>query len=305
MLAPTTVAFTGNGQMLDVGNIVDQNAPLNQGLLGWWPYVLQLSGGGTRWYNLVAPQHGVLTNMALPPTSTSGWGRRTLRPGGFGDVGFDGTNDEVDITGILGTRLTGLRLTVALWFNPTSLSSAVVFDATTAGNKHLLLFLEIASTTTGSVAIGDTVDINLTFSPAWTTGQWQHLVMTSDGTTVRVYRNGAQNASATGAFGTGITTATWVVGSDSPSGLGVPFTGRMDDVRLYNRPLSAKEVLALYQASRTGYHRELRWLVPRLWSVVVAAGGGGGRTTKNIRSFGLGMQHGMGFGVPAGGRYLP
>jgi hypothetical protein len=30
-----------------------------------------------------------------------------------------------------------------------------------------------------------------------------------------------------------------------------------------------------------------------------------GRTTLNIHSFGLGMQHGMGFGMPAGGRYLP
>lgn len=29
-----------------------------------------------------------------------------------------------------------------------------------------------------------------------------------------------------------------------------------------------------------------------------------GRTTKNVHSFGLGMQHGMGLGMPAGGRYV-
>ncbi len=29
-----------------------------------------------------------------------------------------------------------------------------------------------------------------------------------------------------------------------------------------------------------------------------------GRTTKNIHSFGLGIQHGIGFGMPAGGRYI-
>jgi hypothetical protein len=31
----------------------------------------------------------------------------------------------------------------------------------------------------------------------------------------------------------------------------------------------------------------------------------GVRITKNVHSFGLGMQHGMGLRLPAGGRYLP
>jgi hypothetical protein len=47
------------------------------------------------------------------------------------------------------------------------------------------------------------------------------------------------------------------VGSDLGTG---GMCGIVDEVRLYNRELSASEMRQLYQAARTGYQRELNWL---------------------------------------------
>jgi hypothetical protein len=67
------------------------------------------------------------------------------------------------------------------------------------------------------------------------------------------------------------------------------FQGVIDDVRFYNRAPSASEIRALYQASLLGYPQELNWQTwPPAFTRTAA-----GRTTKNTRSFMLGMMHGM------------
>src|SRR5215831_20671009 len=81
--------------MLDVLQPADRSAPLNDGCSGWWMFLPGLSGAGTVWRDLLAPDHGTLTNMAQPATSTSGWGLTTLRPGGFGELRLDGSDDYV------------------------------------------------------------------------------------------------------------------------------------------------------------------------------------------------------------------
>ena len=71
-------------------------------------------------------------------------------------------------------------------------------------------------------------------------GQWQHLSATYDGTTARYYIDGTQVASrsVTGSVGN---SNTWRIGAYGrpPGGF---FDGLIDDVRIYNRALSAGEV---------------------------------------------------------------
>ena len=71
-------------------------------------------------------------------------------------------------------------------------------------------------------------------------GQWQHLAATFDGTTARYYVDGAQVASraVSGSVGS---SNTWRIGAygASPGGF---FDGVVDDVRVYNRALSAGEI---------------------------------------------------------------
>src|SRR6266545_5835103 len=71
-------------------------------------------------------------------------------------------------------------------------------------------------------------------------GQWQHLAATYDGTTARFYIDGTEvaNRTFTGTVGN---SNVWRVGAygSSPGGF---FDGLIDDVRIYNRALSAVEV---------------------------------------------------------------
>ncbi|MFA6077782.1 MAG: LamG domain-containing protein [Candidatus Paceibacterota bacterium] len=77
-------------------------------------------------------------------------------------------------------------------------------------------------------------------------GVWHHAVSTYDGTNMRVYVDGVlkQTCAATGSInisGGGIE-----IGSFSSTGY--PFKGVIDEVRIYNRALSASEISDLYKA---------------------------------------------------------
>ncbi len=71
---------------------------------------------------------------------------------------------------------------------------------------------------------------------------WTHLTVTYDGTTLRLYVNGTQVGSRamTGA----LLTSTGALRIGGNSIWGEFFQGRIDEIRVYNRALSAAEILA-------------------------------------------------------------
>ncbi len=91
-------------------------------------------------------------------------------------------------------------------------------------------------------------------------GSWQHVALTADGSTLRLYRNGTEVGSAAyvgnlanspmAALGIGVKLNDAGTGPDT----GSPgfWQGRMDDLGLWNRALSVGEVLAIYGAGLNG-----------------------------------------------------
>lgn len=81
-------------------------------------------------------------------------------------------------------------------------------------------------------------------------GQWYHIVGTYDGTEMRLYLNGSLmgSANASGLIG---------LHPQSPASIGAlstgaqPFSGWIDDVRIYDRALSAAEVMELLMEQMT------------------------------------------------------
>jgi hypothetical protein len=78
---------------------------------------------------------------------------------------------------------------------------------------------------------------------------WVHLAGTYDGMTARLYVNGAQVASqpVTGTFAADTTPL--IIGGNGNDASGVPtelFPGRLDEVMLYHRALTAEEIGRLY-----------------------------------------------------------
>jgi hypothetical protein len=180
---------------------------------------------------------------------------------GFG-LSFDGADDTVNAGS--GTTLDNLAaVTVAAWINATSMGEGgfgkIVFKATspapgapvngwhfTVGGTNQLIFATDYSTT----------DV-LRRSNANTisTGAWRHVLATWSGgtaaTTIKIYVDGVEVS--------GYDTETAAVGSrpsDASSSLFLgndangarTFNGKLDDVRVYNRVLSAAEITALHRA---------------------------------------------------------
>lgn len=79
-------------------------------------------------------------------------------------------------------------------------------------------------------------------------GPWTNVAASYDGTTARIYVNGAQVGSGNpGVFAGPLNTGQGLVIGNLPQG-NLPYTGGIDDVRIYNRTLSDDEIAAGAQA---------------------------------------------------------
>ena len=156
-------------------------------------------------------------------------------------LSFNGSNAWVTVPNSSSLNLS-TGLTAEAWVNPSALGGAyrtVVFREQ-PGNEVYSLYANQSSpqAPVGEVYAGGYKDA--VGSGALALGSWTHLAMTYDGTSVRLYVNGT------------LTTTTAAPGSlASSSGVlriggnniwGEYFSGLIDEVRLYNRALSAAEI---------------------------------------------------------------
>lgn len=234
--------------------------PLNDGLVLW---LLSLPGldGGRQWFDLKGLNHGTLTNMTT--VGTSGWGR-TVRPGGYGELRFDGSNDYV------ATPVVPLPagLTLSAWV----LTSSADATAGYAGNAALNVFGRTGGTTWvgfgvhgGNVRYTHGGTPRLTGSVVVNDGAWHHIAAThAPGGAVAVYVDGEPDGTASATY-SDVYSSVDVIGCGY--GIGDLFDGRLDDLRVHNRALSAAEVRGLYDASRLGYPRQLRRVSPVVYSL--------------------------------------
>jgi len=96
---------------------------------------------------------------------------------------------------------------------------------------------------------GDTT-LNYMYAPStFALNQWYHVVGTYDGTTMRLYVNGAQVASATSESGNiNYATAPFVLGNYKDDNDNYPMDGWMREAAMFNSTLTAAEVQARYDA---------------------------------------------------------
>jgi hypothetical protein len=154
-----------------------------------------------------------------------------------GALRFDGSSARVTINDSASLHLT-TGMTLEAWVNPSSVGGWR--DVIYKGNDNY--FLE-ASSSRGAPAGGGTLggaDIVVYGPSVVPANTWTHLAVTYDGSTLRLYLNGNQvsSGSRTGALAT--SSNPLQIGGDSI--FGQYFQGLIDDVRVYNRALSAAEV---------------------------------------------------------------
>ncbi len=222
--------------------------PLSEGLLGYWKLD---DGSGT--------SAADATGNANTGTLTGGpsWTTGQIN----GAVDFDGTDDYITVSdpasGVLDIA-DSANFTVTGWFNR---------DTFTTDDTILAKRNGIASTDTGYIVYVDDATDKLTFevsdgtdeyqmesSSTFTSTGWNYFTIIwndSSSSLSKMYINGIeQSTTNTGTFGNVNSLANAVaLNFGAESDAGNPFDGKLDDIRLYNRPLSVEEVLRLYRTT--------------------------------------------------------
>jgi hypothetical protein len=164
----------------------------------------------------------------------------TRTAGRFGQgLAFDGLDDVVTIPGA--ATLTGAKFTVEAWVYPTALSgwrTAVMKEA--ADGLVWGLYAHDNAPRPAVTAAFAGVDTSAPAAKPLPLNAWTHLAATYDGATLKLFVNGAQ-AGKVAATGTVSTSADPLrIGGNSI--WGEYFSGRIDEVRVYDRWLSAAEI---------------------------------------------------------------
>jgi hypothetical protein len=203
-------------------------------LVGWWCPSLDATGA-ILLDRSGRNNHGTLTNMD-PPTD---W----VISGGKGALDFDAVDDRVVVRSL---SLAGV-FSVSMWCNRRSqgvFAERIVFGNSASANTYVA---DITNTTV--ITSSDAPGTARTFSGfSFSNNVWFHLLVArSANNGVRVYVDGRESTSGEQS----------VAGTYTLNQIGAYSTdarfywdGRLDDIRIYNRALTATEVRQLYQIGR-------------------------------------------------------
>jgi hypothetical protein len=154
-------------------------------------------------------------------------------------LSFNGTSSLVTIPDAAALRLT-TAMTVEAWVRPSSSSSwrCAVLKETSGGLAYGLYSSDTSSRPSGYVRVGSEIDV--TGPSAITLNAWTHLAATYDGANLRLFVNGTQVTSR--ALTGSIASSTQPLRIGGNQVWGEYFAGLIDEVRVYNRALSAAEI---------------------------------------------------------------
>jgi hypothetical protein len=213
-------------------------ADISTGLVGWWKFDGGISGSITN-----GTTTGLTDSSGQGDNGTAnnanGTGMAWIQGKIQGAVSFDGVDDYVLTGSVLIDQDT---VTMCAWVNPTATTLGSVILST--GSTRLFM------ANNGSPIWGVTSDNWNTVAKTTatiSTGVWQHIcgVRNSDGTAT-LYVNGVISGAANQSSGTpGTGGHNMQIGRNPISGY-YPLNGSIDDVRIYNRALSAADIAQLY-----------------------------------------------------------
>jgi Concanavalin A-like lectin/glucanases superfamily len=134
--------------------------------------------------------------------------------------------------------------TISAWIKPTS---SITSKAIVVKNNEIRLVTDNSGHLICQYYGGSSWQTPVVSSTALTTGSWQHVTCTYTykDKTLSAFINGIQSGDSQFNQGSSGTTTHWRFGSDESASY-ADFSGKIDEVRIYNRALSPGEVQALY-----------------------------------------------------------
>jgi len=237
------------------------------GMISWWP------GDGNA-IDIAGANHGTLLNGAA------------LAPGMVGQAfSFDGVDDFVEIPEDGSFDLNG-DFTIDAWVKPNDLSGSIprpiVSKYSFAGQNWQTSAWELSAGNDGKVQFGVTCGTTTlstaTMNPVVSVGEFAHVaaVYRQSVPSVEIYVDGVLQAVNSGG------TCTVITQNDIPVRIGMRidaavttfFTGLIDEVEIFDRPLSASEIQSIFNAGSAGKCKN-RAPVAVCQDVTVTAGSSG------------------------------
>ena len=205
-------------------------------------------GSGTTWIDKVGGNNGTLTNG---PTFSSDNG---------GSLVFDGSNDYVTFGNVLNLS----EITVSTWFKPGALTGRqFLIGKWEIGKRAYQIALNPTGFPSGTISSSITTDGQLSThvecdvqNAITSTSEWYHVCMTADGNELSTYVDGkvgnVKSAGSPYTAGNAYLSIGTILFYSNTSPLNLA-NARISNTSIYNRALSAKEVLQNYEATKGRY----------------------------------------------------
>jgi len=202
-----------------------------EGLVGYWNF--DEGSGSTANDASGRGKAGILSG-----TSTPAW--LSASNGKVGNSCLNFSNGYVLASGV-GTGVPFTAYTLMGWINASTTVGTQIFEsfglpylADSAGKDFFSAYINSAQ-------------VSLPGKTTLTPGTWYFIAASWDGSNMNLYVNGALDAHQAES-GTASAVSTLYIGNHSS--LTYQFLGSLDDVRIYNRALSAAEIQAMYNAEK-------------------------------------------------------
>jgi len=207
--------------------------PLDKGLVAWYPFD---DRSGSLLYDRSGKRnHGTIDGATWVA------GRRGSA------LSFDGVNDYVGVPDSSSLDIVNY-VTMAAWIKPSFAGDGYPYVAS-KGDDMYTLYLNKATKKAmfGFRRASDNAWGQVIGATPLTAGTWNHIVGLYDGTDMKIYVNGVLDETASRP-GETIKTDNLNFYIGTLKGTSQPFDGIIDEVRIYNRALTAAEIKRLYES---------------------------------------------------------
>jgi hypothetical protein len=202
---------------------------------------------GTSWYNLTGSNIGTFINGP------------TFNQDNGGSIKFDGTDDYVNVPTATNLDLTS-QGTVSVWINPATVTQGnfAGLVAKNAGGSVNQQSYGLSWRQVSGAFLAEICDGAGTYNQIFATlptvaNVWYNIVFTWNGSQLVLYNNGVIIGTTTQTINNQVLNTDLTIGGytyKGGGGSGEPFNGKIANVKLYNRGLTAAEVIQNYQAEQ-------------------------------------------------------
>jgi hypothetical protein len=202
---------------------------------------------GTAWYNLTGSNIGTFINGP------------TFNQENGGSIKFDGTDDYVNVPTATNLNLTS-QGTVSVWINPATVTqgSYAGLVAKNAGGSVNQQSYDLSWRQVSGAFLAEICDGAGTYNQIFATlptvaNVWYNIVFTWNGSQLVLYNNGVVIGTTTQTINNQVLNTDLTIGGytyKGAGGSGEPFNGKISNVKLYDRGLTAAEVIQNYQAEQ-------------------------------------------------------